>query len=78
MNPLVSILSTLATNLSYAIFLAVSFFTTLLSLLKLTGTAAYLSVSNLLSSVFKLAKFVFNGKLEVSTREIFSMSACVA
>ena len=62
-SPLVSILSTLATNLSYAVFLTTSFFTTLLSLLKSTGTVANLSTSNLSASLFKLAKFVFNAKL---------------
>ena len=64
-NPLVSILFTLATNLSYTVFLTTSFFTTSLSLLKSTGTGANLSISNL--SIFKLAKFDFNAKLEVST-----------
>ena len=39
---------------------------------------ANLSISNLLTSVFKLAKFVFNAKLEVSTCEIFLMSGFVA
>ena len=38
-NPLVSILFTLVTNLSYTYFLATSFFTTSLNLLKSTGTA---------------------------------------
>ena len=51
----------------YTVFLATSFFTTSLSLLKLTGTGANLSMSNLLSSVFRLAEFVFSAKLEVST-----------
>ena len=41
-NPLVSILFTLATNLSYAFFL-----TTPLSLLKSTGTGTNFSISNL-------------------------------
>ena len=35
-------------------------------------------ISNLSTSVFKLAKFVFNAKLEVSTCEIFSISVFVA
>ena len=56
-NPLVSILFTLVTNLSYAVFLTTSFFTTSLSLLKSTGTGTNLSISNLSTSVFKLAKF---------------------
>ena len=42
------------------------------------GTAFNLSVSNLSTSFFKLAKFVFNAKLEVSTCEIFLISAFVA
>ena len=46
-NPLVSILFTLVTNLSYAVFLTTSFFTTSLSLLKLTGIGINLSISNL-------------------------------
>ena len=55
-----------------------SFFTASLSLLKSTGTGANLSISNLSYSVFKSAKFVFNAKLDVSTRKIFLMSAFVA
>ena len=55
-----------------------SFFTTSLSLLKSTGTGTNLSISNLSTSVFKLTKFVFNAKLEVSTCEIFLISAFVA
>ena len=51
-NPLVSILFTLATDLSYAVFLTTSFFTTSLSLLKSTGTGANLSISSLSTSVF--------------------------
>ena len=45
-NPLVSILFTLVTNLSHTVFLT-SFFTTSLSLLKLTGIGINLSISNL-------------------------------
>ena len=71
-------LFTFATNLSYKVSLTTSFFTTSLSLLKSTGTGTNLSISNLSTSVFKLAKFVFNAKLEVSTCEIFLMSAFVA
>ena len=56
-NPPVSILFNLATNLSSAFFLTTSFFTTSLSLLKLTGTGTNLSLSNLSSSVFQLNKF---------------------
>ena len=39
------------------------------SLLKSTGTGTNLSTSNLSASVFKLAKFVFNAKLEVSDNQ---------
>ena len=60
------ILFTLATSLSYTVFLTTSFFTTSLNLLKSTGTGTNLSISNLSTSVFKLAKFDFNAKLEVS------------
>ena len=62
-NPPVSIFFTLATNLSNAVFLA-------------TGTN--LSISNLSTSVFKLAKFDFSAKLEVSTCEIYLISVFVA
>ena len=71
-------LFTLATNLSCTVFLTVSLFTISLSLLKSTGTGANLSISNLSTSVFKLAKFAFNAKLEVSTCEIVLISAFVA
>ena len=67
-------LFTLATNLSYTVFLTTSFFTTLLSLLKSVGTGANLSISNLSTSVSKVAKFVFNAKLEASTCGIFLIS----
>ena len=50
---------------------------TSLSLLKSTGTGANLSISYLSTSVFKLPKFVFNAKLEVSTCEIFLRSVFV-
>ena len=71
-------LFTLETNLSYISFLTTSFFTTSLSLLKSTGTGTNLSMSNLSTSVFRLFKFVFNEKLEVSTCEMFLMSDFVA
>ena len=74
---LVLILSIFATNLSDTVFWTASFFTTSLNLLKSTGTGANLSMSNLSTSVFKLAKFVFSVKLELSICEIFSMSVCV-
>ena len=50
------------------------FFTTSLSLLQSTGTGANLSISSLLTSVFKLAKFVISAKLEVSTCVTFYRS----
>ena len=70
-------LFTLATNLSHS-FLTTSFFKTALSLLKSTGTGTNLLMSNLSASVFKLVKFVFSAKLEVSTCEIFLISVFVA
>ena len=68
-------LFTLLTNLSYSVFLTTSLLTALLNLLKSAGTGANLSTSNLSTSFFKLAKFVFNAKLEVSTCEISLISA---
>ena len=65
-NPLVSILFTFSTNLSYTVFLTVSFFTTLINLLKPTGAGTNFSISNLSTSAFKLAKFDFNAKPGVS------------
>ena len=64
--------------MSHAVFLTMSFFATSLSLLKSTGTGANLSISNLSTFVFKLAKFAFNAKLEASTCEIVLISAFVA
>ena len=52
-------LFTLATNLSYVVFLTTLFFTKSLSLLRSTGTGANLSMSNLSTSVLKLAKYLF-------------------
>ena len=66
-NAPVSILFTLATKSSSTFFLTTSFFTASLNLLKSTGTGANLSISNSSTSVFKLAKYVFNAKREVST-----------
>ena len=65
-NALASILFTLATNLSYTAFLATSFLTASLNFLKSNRTGTNFSMSNLSASVFKLAKFVFSPKLEVS------------
>ena len=73
-----SILFTLATNLSYTVFLTNSFFSRSLNLLKSTGIGTNLSMSNLSTSAFKLAKFVFSAKLEVSTCVTFSKSVFVA
>ena len=75
---LVSIFSTFAANLTYTVFLTTSFFTTSLSLLKSSGTGANLSMSNLSTSVFRLVKFYFSAKLELSACEIFLMSVFVA
>ena len=58
-NPVVPILFTLVTNLSYEDVLATSFFTTSLSLLKSTGTGINLSLFNLSTSAFKLTKSDF-------------------
>ena len=59
-NLAVSMLSTLATNLSYSVFLTTSFFTTLLNLAKSLGTGVNLPISNLSTSVFRRAKFDFS------------------
>ena len=75
-KPLASMLFTLETNLHA--FLTTSFFTTLLSLLKPVGTGTNLPMSNLSTSVFRLAKFVFNPKPDRSTCEIFLMPHFVA
>ena len=69
---------TFATNLLYSVFLTTSFVTKLLSLLTSSGRGFDLSMLNLSTSVFKLAKFVFNAKLEISTCEIFLISTFVA
>ena len=71
-------LFTLATNLSYSIFLTTSFFTTLLSLAKSLGTGVNLSISSLSTSVFKLTKFDFSAKLLTSTCDIYFRSVVVA
>ena len=70
-------LFTLATNLSYVVFLTTLFLTMSLSLVKSTRTGTNLSMSNLSTLVFRLAKFVLNSKLEVSTCEIFLISVFV-
>ena len=63
---------------SYSVYLTTSLLTKLLNLIKSAGTGANLSTSNLSTSVFKLATFVFNAKLEVSTCIIFLISSFVA
>ena len=68
-------LSTLAANLSYTVFLTTSFFTTLLSLAKSSGTVLIYQYLNL---VFRLAKFDFSAKLLASTCDIFFKSVFVA
>ena len=70
-NPLVSILFTWLTNFLYSVFLITPFFTTLDNLLKSTGTIFSLSVSNISTSVFKLAKFVFNENSKCSHEQHF-------
>ena len=60
-------LFTLATNLSFTVFLTTSFLLTSLNLLKSAGTGTNLLISSLSTSVFRLAKCVFSAKLEVST-----------
>ena len=69
---------TLATNLSYSVFLITSFLTTLLNLARSTGTVFNLSASILSTSVFKLAKFDFNKKLLTSICDTFFKSVFVA
>ena len=63
-------LSTLATNLLYSVILAKSVFNTLLSLATSLGTNVNLSISNLSTSAFKLAKFDFSEKLLTSTCDL--------
>ena len=70
-NPVVSMLFTLATNLSYTVCLTTSFFTIVLSLAKSLVTGINLSISNLSTLVFKLAKLDFRAKLLTSTCYIF-------
>ena len=54
-NPLVSVLFTFSTNLSFTVLLA-TFFTTSLSCLKSEGTGNKFSITDLSTSVFKLTK----------------------
>ena len=55
-------LSTINTNLLYSVCFTTSFFPSD-NLLKSTGMGTSLSISNLSTSVFKLAKFDFSAKL---------------
>ena len=71
-------LSTFVANFSYSVFLATSFFTTLLNLAQSLGTGVNLSIPNLSTSVFRLAKFVFSAKLLTSTCDTFFKSVFVA
>ena len=64
-------LFTFAANLSYTVFLTTSFFSTSFSLLKSTGTGANLPMSNLSTSVFRLAKFVLVQNLKYQLVLIF-------
>ena len=59
-------LFTLATNLSYTVFLTTSLFTTLLSFARSLGTGVNLSIASLCTSDFKLTKFDFSAKLLAS------------
>ena len=58
---------TFVTNLLYLAFLTTSFFTALLNLAKSLGTGVNFAVSTLSTSVFTLARFVFDAKLLTST-----------
>ena len=71
-------LSTLATNLSYSVFLTTSFLTLLLGLAKSSGTGVHFAMSNLSTSVFELARFTFDAKLLMSTCVTFLKSVFVA
>ena len=69
------------TNPLCSVFFTTSFFTTLLNFAKSLGTDTNSSILSLLSlstSVFKLARFVFNAKLLVSTCVTFFKSVFVA
>ena len=77
-NPVVSILSTFVTNLLYSVFLITSFFTTLLGLTKPSGAGVSFGMSNLSTSGFKLARFVFGAKLLTSTCVTFLKPVFVA
>ena len=65
---LVSILFIFAANLSQTGFLTTSFLTTILNLLKSTGSVVNLPIFKLSTSVLRLAKFVFSAKLVKNQR----------
>ena len=73
-NPLISIFFTLVTNLSDLVALITSFLTTLLSLLQSIFKFFNFSTSIFSTSVFRVAKFDFSAKLEVSIRVAFFKS----
>ena len=77
-NPLISILFTFATKLSYTVFLTASLFTKLLTLHKSLGTVFNLSTSILSISAIKPAKFYFGADLDVSIPIAFFKSAFFA
>ena len=67
--PLVSILFTFGTNLSYTVFLTTSLFTS--NSIKSTGAVFNLLTSILSTSAFKRAKSDFDANLDVSTPVAF-------
>ena len=77
-NPLVSKLFTFVANLLYTVFLTTSLFTTRPNLLKSPGIFFNLSTFILSTSVYKLPKFDFSAKLEVSNPFASFKSAFVA
>ena len=77
-DPLVSILFTFSTSLSYRVFLTILLLIiTLLSLLKSIETVFNFSTSILSISAFKVAKFDFSANLEVPIPVAFFKSAFV-
>ena len=75
---MVSILFTLASNLSYSGFLTTSFLQNPLGNLNQQEQAPIYQYLIYQLHGYKLTKFVFNAKLEVSTCKIFLMFAFVA
>ena len=71
-------LSTFVTNLLYSVFFTTLSFTTSDNLLRSTRISTSLSISDLSTSVYKLAKFDFNAKLLTSTCDTFFKSVFVA